>query len=152
MGITAPRCSAFSTDIRVLIAEEHGAVRRGLRLLLDFEKDIEVIGEVTSGREAVEFARKHKPSTILIDISIPELDGIEATRQILRVLPDTKVLIISSEADEYKVEDALASGAHGYIAKTSSLLEVPDAIREIHKGNSFVRETRAWLRNRQVTR
>ncbi len=141
-----------SGQIRVLIAEEHSGIRRGLRLLLDFQKDMEVIGEATSGLEAVEFAREHKPSTVLIDLSMPEFDGIETTRQILDALPDTKILIISAEADEYEVADALASGAHGFIAKTSSLLEVPDAIREIHKGNSFVRETRSWLRNRQMIR
>lgn len=132
--------------IRVLIAEDHEVVRKGLRLLLDYERDIEVVAEAVDGSEAVQLALEHKPSAIVMDICMPGLNGIEATRQILAALPQTKVLIISNVGDDSTIDDALACGALGYISKQSSLLDVPAALRELHKGNAFISTAPARLR------
>jgi DNA-binding NarL/FixJ family response regulator len=135
------------SPIRVLIAEDHTVVRKGLKLLLDFEQDIEVVAEAVDGNEAVQLAREHKPSAIIMDICMPGINGIEATRQILKELPNTKVLIISNVGDENTIDDALSCGALGYISKQSSLLDVPTALRELLKGNAFISTAPARLRH-----
>ena len=135
------------SQIRVLIAEDHAEVRKGLSLLLDFEQDIEVVAEAVDGNEAVQLARAHQPSAIIMDICMPGINGIEATRQILKDLPQTKVLIISNVGDENTIDDALACGAVGYISKQSSLLDVPRALRELLKGNAFISTAPARLRH-----
>jgi DNA-binding NarL/FixJ family response regulator len=123
--------------ITVLLAEDHMIVREGLRLLLEAESDIEVVGEATNGRQAVAMARKLRPAVIVMDIAMPLLNGLEATRQIRQFLPDAKVLILSAHSDDAYVEKVTALGAAGYLIKQTSAQFLSDAIREVQKGNTF---------------
>src|SRR6185503_4564244 len=101
--------------ITVLLAEDHLIVREGFRSLLKHERDIEVVGEAETGRQAVQLARKLRPEVVVMDIAMPSLNGLEATRQILEAVPTTKVLILSAHSDEEYVERVTALGAAGYI-------------------------------------
>ena len=123
--------------ITVLLAEDHMIVREGLRLLLEAESDIEVVGEATNGRQAVAMARKLRPAVIVMDIAMPLLNGLEATRQIRQLVPDAKVLILSAHSDDAYVEKVTALGAAGYLIKQTSAQFLSDAIREVQKGNTF---------------
>jgi DNA-binding NarL/FixJ family response regulator len=123
--------------ITVLIADDHEPLREGLKILLEFEEDIQLLGEAHDGAEAVELAEKLKPDVVVMDIMMPNLNGLDATRKIKGILGDTQVLIVSAEGDDTGVEQALACGASGFICKHTSLLNVPNAIREIHDGNTF---------------
>ncbi|MGD0016014.1 MAG: response regulator transcription factor [Verrucomicrobiia bacterium] len=123
--------------ITVLLAEDHMIVREGLRSLLEHESDIEVVGEAQTGRQAVQLTRKLRPTVVVMDIAMPLLNGLEATRQILKVVPATKVVILSAHSDDAYVEQATALGAAGYLIKQTSLQVLARAIREAHKGNTF---------------
>jgi DNA-binding NarL/FixJ family response regulator len=123
--------------ITVLLAEDHTIVREGLRKMLEFEADFEVVGEAQEGRQAVALARKLRPAVILMDIAMPLLNGLEATRQVRKALPGTKVLILSAHSDDAYVESAIESGAAGFLVKQTSAHEVCRAIREIQKGKEF---------------
>lgn len=123
--------------ITVLIAEDHMVVREGFRKMLELEKDIEVVGEAEDGRQAVSLAKKLRPAVILMDIAMPELNGLEATRQVLKAVPDTKVLILSAHNDDAYVESATSSGAMGFLLKQTSSHVVCEAIRKIQKGSKF---------------
>jgi len=123
--------------ITVLLAEDHTVVREGLRRLLEVESDIEVVGEAANGRQAVALARKCRPAVIVMDIAMPLLNGLEATRQILRALPGAKILILSAHSDDAYVERAKALGAAGYLIKQTSARFLSAAIREVHKGKTF---------------
>ena len=136
--------------ITVLLAEDHQIVREGLRILLEGEADIEVVGEAVSGREAVEMVRKLRPDVVVMDIAMPRLNGLEATQQIRRAFPETRVLILSAHSDDAYVERAMALGAAGFLIKQSSVYVLKDAIREAHKGNVFYSsEVARHQRNRQ---
>lgn len=123
--------------ITVLLAEDHTLVREGLRKLLDDESDIEVVGEAATGRQAVDMTRKLRPAVVVMDIAMPLLNGLEATRQIRQAVPDTKVLILSAHSDDAYVERATALGAAGYLIKQTSAHFLSEAIREVQKGNTF---------------
>src|SRR3989304_3743913 len=99
--------------ITVLLAEDHMVVREGFRSLLKAESDIEVVGEAQTGRQAVALAKKLRPTVVVMDIAMPLLNGLEATRQIRKAVPDTKVLILSAHGDDAYVEQAIASGGGG---------------------------------------
>lgn len=126
-----------ATRITVLLAEDHEVVRSGLRRLLEGENDIVVLGEVSTGRQAVELTKRLRPAVVVMDIAMPLLNGVEATRQILRAVPGTKVLILSAHRDDAYVEGAMASGAVGYLIKQTSASILIEAIREVQKGNTF---------------
>jgi DNA-binding NarL/FixJ family response regulator len=123
--------------ITVLLAEDHMIVREGLKSLLAVEKDIAVIGEATTGREAVEITRKLCPDVVIMDIAMPLLNGLEATRQIRQVVPDAKVIILSAHGDDAYVQQATAIGAAGYLIKQTSAHFLSEAIREVQKGHTF---------------
>lgn len=123
--------------ITVLLAEDHMIVREGLRALLKLEDDIEVIAEAENGRQAVELTRKHSPALVVMDIAMPLLNGLEATRQILQALPATKVLILSAHSDDAYVEQVVALGASGYLIKQTAAHVLPEAIRKVHSGSTF---------------
>jgi NarL family two-component system response regulator LiaR len=121
-------------SIRVLIAEDHAIVRKGVRTLLSLEKDIEVIGEAANGREAVEQARELDPDVILMDLVMPELDGIQAIREIKALRPDARVLVLTSFATDDKIFPAIKAGALGYLLKDSDPVELANAIRQVNAG------------------
>jgi DNA-binding NarL/FixJ family response regulator len=123
--------------INVLLAEDHEIVREGLRTLLQAEGDTAVVGEAETGRQAVALARKLRPDVVVMDIAMPLLNGLEATRQILKAVPSTKVLILSAHSDDAYVEQVIATGAAGYLIKQTSARVLSRAIREAYKGNRF---------------
>jgi len=112
-------------------------VREGLRSILELEGDIEVVGQAQDGRQAVELAKKLLPDVIVMDIAMPLLNGLEATRQILKIAPATRILILSAHSDEAYVEQVMALGGAGYLIKQTSLLILAKAIREASSGKAF---------------
>jgi DNA-binding NarL/FixJ family response regulator len=139
--------------IRVLLADDHRLVRAGLAGLLATAADIEVVGEAADGRQAVELSAQTRPDVILMDLSMPVLDGIEATRLILDRAPETRVIALTSFADQDKVSDMLASGAVGYLLKDSEPAELLAAVRSASAGGAPLdpRVAVALLPNRQPT-
>jgi len=123
--------------ISVILADDHTVVRQGLRSLLATEADINVIGEAENGREAVQLAARLCPDVIVMDIAMPQLGGLEATRQVLRDNPAAKVLVLSSYGDEQYVQQLTDAGACGYLIKQTAANDLIKAIREAHKGNAF---------------
>jgi DNA-binding NarL/FixJ family response regulator len=123
--------------ITVLLAEDHMIVREGFRKMLELETDIDVVGEAQDGRQAVALANKLRPDAVLMDIAMPLLNGLEATRQVLKALPATRVLMLSAHSDDAYVKTAAESGAAGFLLKQTSAHDVCRAIREVHKGKTF---------------
>src|SRR3954447_15063049 len=123
--------------ITVLLAEDHQIVREGFRSLLKHENDIEVVGEAETGRQAVQLTRKLRPAVVVMDIAMPLLNGLEATRQIRKELPDIKVLILSAHSDDAYVEQVHALGAAGFLLKQTSSDVLAKAIREVQNGNKY---------------
>ena len=123
--------------ITVLLAEDHTIVREGFRKMLELEDDLEVVGEAQDGRQAIALAKKLHPAVVLMDIAMPLLNGLEATRQILKEEPATKVLILSAHNDDAYIKTATESGAVGFLLKQSSSHDVSDAIREVQNGKAF---------------
>src|ERR1039457_5936581 len=123
--------------ITVLLADDHTVVREGFRKLLDAEADLEVVGEAKNGRQAVELTGKLRPSVVVMDIAMPLLNGLEATRQIRKSFPDTKVVILSAHSDDAYIDQAVAIGAAGYLFKQDSGDNLSEAIREVQKGNTY---------------
>jgi two-component system response regulator NreC len=125
------------TKIRVLVCDDHTILRDGIRLLLDAQPDMEVVGEATDGREAVEKARTLKPDVILMDIAMPLLNGLEATKQIRRDDPNARILVLTMyESDEY-VSRMLEAGVQGYVLKKVAGSELAHAIRAIYQDEAF---------------
>jgi len=124
--------------ITVLLVEDHTIVRAGLKALLKLEKDIEVLGGAGNGRDAVDKAKALKPDVIVMDIAMPLMNGLEATRQILHGDPDTRILILSAHSDDAYVEKVLELGASGYLIKQTVATILPEAIREVYKGKRFL--------------
>jgi len=123
--------------ISVLLAEDHMIVREGLLKLLDVEPEIEVIGQASNGREAVELTLKLKPDVVIMDIAMPLLNGLEATRQIRQSSPATKVLILSAHSDDAYIDGMMEMGATGYLIKQTSAHHLSKAIKEVYRGNTF---------------
>ena len=126
----------MTKTIRVLIADDHAIVRKGIRALLATEADIEVVGEAADGKEAVEKAERLHPDVILMDLVMPGMDGIEATRRITTRQPETRILVLTSFAEDEKVFPALKAGALGYLLKDAGPEELVRAIRQVYCGES----------------
>jgi DNA-binding NarL/FixJ family response regulator len=124
--------------IRVILAEDHTIVRKGLRSLLEGEEDIEVIGEAGNGKEAITLVEQKKPDIVVMDIGMPELNGLEATRRIKKKFPQTKVLILTMHTNEEYVFEILQAGASGYIVKKAAPTELVSALRAVEQGESFL--------------
>jgi DNA-binding NarL/FixJ family response regulator len=123
--------------ITVLLADDHMIVREGIRALLEAEDDIEVVGEAQTGRQAVQLTKRLRPDVVVMDIGMPLLNGLEATRQILKAVRATRVLILSAHGDDEYIRQAVMLGAAGYLIKETSANLLSKAIREIEKGNTF---------------
>lgn len=119
--------------IRVLLADDHAIVRDGLRALLDDAGDIEVVGHAADGREAVDLARDLKPDVVVMDLAMPRLNGIEATRRILKVHPDARILILSQHQEQDNILDAMWAGAAGYMLKRDAGADLAEGIRALHR-------------------
>jgi len=120
--------------IRLLIADDHHIVRKGIKALLATEPDLQVVGEADNGVEAVEKAGALKPDVILMDLMMPQMDGIEATRRITAERPETRILVLTSFAADDKVFPAVKAGALGYLLKDSAPEQLLEAIRQVHRG------------------
>ncbi len=124
--------------IRILLADDHTIVRDGLRALLEKQPDMTVSGEAADGREAVQIAEEHSPDVVVMDIAMPNMNGIEATRRIVAQRPATGVVILSMHQDESYVLRSLKAGARGYLLKDSLRSDVVEAIRSVAQGRSFL--------------
>jgi DNA-binding NarL/FixJ family response regulator len=127
-----------SDRITVLLADDHSLVRRGFRRLLEDDPSITVVGEASDGREAVELAGQLKPQVVVMDCAMPNMIGLEATRQILTAAPDTAVLMLSMHSEETLVRQALAAGARGYILKNAIDLDLVAAVKRVAAGETVV--------------
>jgi len=123
--------------ITVLLAEDHTIVREGFRKMLELEGDFEIVGEAADGRQAIALVKKLHPEVVLMDIAMPLLNGLEATRQVLKAVPTTKIIILSAHSDDAYVKNATDSGAVGFLLKQTSSHDVCRAIREVHHGKTF---------------
>jgi two-component system response regulator NreC len=124
--------------IRILLADDHKMVRQGFRLILESQDDMEVVGETGNGREAVELAKSLKPDVVVMDVTMPELNGIEATRRIREILPCIKVLALSVHRDSVYVREIVRAGAEGYLLKESADTDLLAAVRIVVDGNTYL--------------
>ena len=127
-----------SAKIRVLLADDHTILRAGLRMMLNAQPDIEVVGEASDGRQALGEALRLQPDVVLMDITMPEMNGIEATRQIKRALESTRVLILTMHENEEYLFQVLRAGASGYILKEAADTELISAIRVVYSGRFYM--------------
>jgi DNA-binding NarL/FixJ family response regulator len=123
--------------INVLLVDDHTVVRQGLRALLESEGDIEVSGEAENGRQAVTLAQNTVPDVVVMDVAMPLLNGLEATRQVLKLVPTARVLVLTSYGDDDCVEQMMQAGASGYLIKQTAANDLLKAIRKVQRGNVF---------------
>lgn len=133
------------TKIRVLITDDHTIVRDGICALLALTGDIEAVGEATNGREALEMVKKLTPDVVLMDIAMPLMDGLEATRRIHREFPGTRVIVLTQYEDREYVLPVIEAGASGFVSKTAASSELTSAIRSVYHGDSFLSPSIARL-------
>jgi DNA-binding NarL/FixJ family response regulator len=124
--------------VRILLVDDHKMVREGLRLLLEKDEEMEVVGEASEGRVALDQVRELSPDVVIMDVAMPNLNGIEATREILAERPATKVVMLSMHSDKRFVINSLKCGARGYLLKNSAFVELLDAIRTVSRGQIFL--------------
>lgn len=127
-----------SRRTRILLADDHAVVRHGFRRILDAQEDMEVVGEVSNGREAVDQSTAIQPDVIIMDVTMPELNGIEATRRIAEQAPRTRVLALSMHRDSVYVREILRAGARGYLLKDSSESDLISAVRAVAQGEGYL--------------
>jgi len=133
------------SKIRILIADDHNIVREGVRMILDGQEDFEVVGEASTGRQAVEEARRLRPDVVVMDISMPDMNGIEATSKIRSELSDTQVMGLTMHEDESYVFELLKAGAAGYVLKRAASEDLVSAVRAAHQGEAFLYPTVAKM-------
>jgi two-component system response regulator NreC len=127
-----------SKPLSILLADDHAVVRNGFRHILAAQWDMEVIGEASNGREAVEMAEQLKPDVVVMDVTMPELNGIEASRRIAKTCPRTRILALSMHKDAVYVREILRAGAHGYLLKDSSQSDFLSAVRAVAVGKGWL--------------
>ena len=137
--------------VTVLIADDHPVVRRGLRTFLDLQEGVSVLGEAATGAEAVAMVEELVPDVVLMDLVMPDLDGIEAARRIRDVSPSTKVIVLTSYAEDEKIFPAIKAGAAGYLLKDVEPDEIADGIRRVHRGEALLHPKIAARVMREVT-
>jgi len=125
------------TKLRILIADDHAVIRAGVRWLLESQADCEVCGEAATGRQAVALAQQLNPDVVVLDIAMPELNGVEATRQIVKTVPDTHVLIFSGHESEQLVRESVDAGADGYVLKSDAGRELAAAVQAVRQREPF---------------
>src|SRR5215472_16750464 len=124
--------------IRVMLAEDHITVREGVKLLLNCQSDLEVVGEAGNGIEAIQKAQASNPDVVVMDISMPEMNGLTATRGLLNVLPKVKILALTRHSDKAYLQQLLQAGASGYVLKQSAPAELVHAIRAVSSGGTYL--------------
>ena len=124
--------------IRILLADDHGIVRQGFRMILAAQPDMEILGEASNGREAVELAEKLQPDVVVMDVAMPELNGIEATRRLATSAPHTRVLALSMHKDSVYVREILKAGARGYLLKDAFDRDLVAAVRSVARGEGYL--------------
>ena len=127
-----------TAPIKVLIADDHAVVRNGLKMLLELEDDIVVAGEAADGREAVDEAQRLCPDVVLMDLTMPEVGGIEATKLLQDACPSAKVLVLTSIVEDSQILAAVRAGAAGYLLKEASPEEVSESVRAVHRGEPLL--------------
>jgi two-component system response regulator NreC len=137
-SIESAATATHGDKIRVLLADDHTILRAGLKMMLNIQPDIEVIGEASDGKQAIAEAQRLSPDVILMDITMPECNGIEATRQVKRILPDTRVLVLTMHENEEYLFQVLRAGASGYILKEAADTELISAIRSVYAGRFYL--------------
>jgi DNA-binding NarL/FixJ family response regulator len=128
----------MNSEISVLLVDDHGLVRKGFRRMLEDDPAIRVVGEATNGQEAIRMAQELRPRVIVMDMAMPGLDGVQATREILKHLPDTAVLILSMYSEENYVRNALDAGARGYVLKEALDVDLAGAIKDLAAGRHVI--------------
>jgi DNA-binding NarL/FixJ family response regulator len=128
----------MTNKIRILVVDDHAIMRDGVRALLSLQDDIEIVGEAADGREALNRALELRPDVVLMDIAMPGLDGLEATRRIIRKLPSAKVLVLTQHDNREYVLTAIKAGASGYVPKRALGSELVTAVHAVHRGDSFL--------------
>ncbi len=128
----------MAIKISVLLADDHNLVRKGFRAILEDDPEIEIIGEASNGIEAVQLAIERKPAVVIMDLSMPGLDGIQATTEILRTAPDTAILIVSMFSEPGRVRSAFEAGARGYVLKNATEIDLAEAVKDIAAGGQVV--------------
>jgi two-component system, NarL family, response regulator NreC len=123
---------------RILLADDHSVVRSGFRALLAAQRDMEVVGEASNGREAVEMAKRLAPDVVVMDVTMPDLNGIEATRQIAKALPGTRILALTMQKDGVYVREMLRAGAKGYLLKDCDQKDFLAAVRAVAVGKGWI--------------
>lgn len=124
--------------IRVLIADDHDLVRESVRAILSNEQDIEIIAMARDGKEAIELTGSHHPDVVVMDISMPKLDGIRSTAFIRNTEPNTRIIILSMHVNATLVQQAIKMGVNGYVLKSRATDELPEAIHAAHRGEMFI--------------
>lgn len=139
-------------QIMILLADDHTIVREGFRKMLEIDGDIKVVGEAKDGRQAVATVKELRPDVVLMDIAMPLLNGLEATRQLIRSDKNAKIIMLSAHGDNAYITEATEAGAMGFLVKQSSAHEVCKAIREVHNGKFFYSASIARRLNRANSR
>ncbi len=132
------KMKAVMNKLRIIIAEDHETVREGLKMIVESQEDMEVIGEAGDGRKAVELAQELKPDLVLMDVSMPVLNGLTASAKLNRIMPEIKILTLTRHTDEAYLQELLQAGVSGYVLKQSAATELLYAIRTVAAGNKFL--------------
>ena len=126
------------TKLRILLAEDHKVMREGLRMVIDRERDMEVVGEADNGLAAIALTQQLRPDVVIMDVSMPELDGLKATEALKRLVPNAKILILTRHTDSSYVKQLLTSGASGYVLKQSASEDLVRAIQRVAAGHTYL--------------